>query len=221
MGTVSDFAARSIYLCVGARHDMRTFLPAVLRGGVDAVQLREKEGDDALRIAQAEIMVPICRDFAVPFIMNDSARLALDVGADGVHVGQDDETVAHCRSVLGTSAIVGLSTHSDEEFDAGVLETVNYLSAGPIVPTPTKAGRAGTGVDYAIRAQARCALPVFVTGGVTDQNVAGLVAAGLRHFVVVRYLTESRTPEKSARALREALDAAMDDSRAETPRASL
>jgi thiamine-phosphate pyrophosphorylase len=87
---------------------------------------------------------------------------------------------------------------------------VTYLSAGPIVETPTKEGRPGTGVDYAARAQARSALPVFVTGGVTDQNVGELVADGLRHFVVVRFLTESADPEKSARSLRQALDFALD-----------
>jgi thiamine-phosphate pyrophosphorylase len=207
--TVFDLSLRSLYLCVGVRSDMAIFLPAVLRGGVDVVQLREKSLPDEVRIEQARLMIPICRDFGVPFVLNDSAELALAVGADGVHVGQDDASVTHCREVLGDQAIVGLSTHADDEFDAGLLEPVTYLSAGPIVETPTKVGRAGTGVEYAAHAQARSSVPVFVTGGVTDQNVARLVAAGLRHFVVVRYLTESSEPENSARALRHALNVAL------------
>jgi thiamine-phosphate pyrophosphorylase len=206
---VFDLTRRSLYLCVAARDDMAEFLPAVLRGGVDIVQLREKNLSDDVRVAQAAVMAPICRDFSVPFVMNDSPELAAHVGADGVHVGQDDVSVSHCRRVLGPDAIIGLSTHADDEFDAGLTQPVTYLSAGPIEPTPTKAGRPGTGVDYARRAQARTSLPVFVTGGVTAQNVAGLVAAGLRHFVVVRYLTESPDPERAARALRSALDAAL------------
>jgi thiamine-phosphate pyrophosphorylase len=206
---VFDLATRSLYLCVGQRDDMSVFLPAVLRGGVDVVQLREKQLPDEVRRAQARAMVSICRDFGVPFIMNDSPELAAAVGADGVHVGQDDVTVAHCRALLGPDAIVGLSTHADDEFDAGLAQAVTYLSAGPIVATPTKEGRAPTGVAYAARAQARSPFPVFVTGGVTDDNVGGLVAQGLRHFVVVRFLTESRDPEKSARALRDALDFAL------------
>jgi thiamine-phosphate pyrophosphorylase len=209
--TVLDLSQRSLYLCVGVRRDMATFLPAVLRGGVDVVQLREKSLPDEVRIEQARLMIPICHDYGVPFVMNDSAELALAVGADGVHVGQDDASVEHCREVLGDEAIVGLSTHADREFDAGLLEPVTYLSAGPIVETPTKVGRAGTGVDYAARAQARSSVPVFVTGGVTNQNVRGLVARGLRHFVVVRYLTESHEPEKSAHVLRQALDSALGD----------
>jgi thiamine-phosphate pyrophosphorylase len=207
---VFDLATRSLYLCVGQRDDMASFLASVLRGGVDIVQLREKNLSDDVRVDLARVMVPICRDFGVPFIMNDSAELAHAVGADGVHVGQDDDSVARCRELLGPDAIIGLSTHVDQEFDEGLLEPVTYLSAGPIVETPTKEGRPGTGVDYASRAQARSALPVFVTGGVTDQNVGELVAQGLRHFVVVRFLTESTDPEKSARSLRQALDFALD-----------
>jgi thiamine-phosphate pyrophosphorylase len=188
---------------------MTTFLPAVLRGGVDVVQLREKDLDDEVRTATARLMVPICRDFDVPFLMNDSPELALAVGADGVHVGQEDVTVARCRELLGPAALVGLSTHSRQEFDDALDQSATYFSAGPIVETPTKPGRPGTGAAYALESQARSDRPVFVTGGVTGDNIAGFVQSGLRHFVIVRALTESATPEKSARALRRALDDAL------------
>lgn len=154
-------------------------------------------------------MVPICRDFGVPFIMNDSPELALEVGADGVHVGQEDVSVSHCRELLGSEAIVGLSTHSSIEFDEALNQSVTYFSAGPIIATPTKPGRAGTGVNYAVSSQARSDRPVFVTGGVNAENIAELVVAGLRHFVVVRALTESNNPEKAARRIRDELDAAL------------
>ena len=206
-----DLAARRLYLCVGVREDMGDFLPAVLRGGVDVVQLREKDLGDDVRLAHARLMVPICRDFGVPFVMNDSPELAMDAEADGVHVGQDDVSVAYCRDLLGPEALIGLSTHADDEFDAGLTQDVTYLSAGPLVPTPTKPGREGTGLEYAVRAQARSAFPVFVTGGVNADNVAGLVAAGLRHFVVVRSLTHANDPESAARALRQAIDRATDE----------
>jgi thiamine-phosphate pyrophosphorylase len=188
---------------------MASFLPAVLRGGVDIVQLREKVLPDDARLAMARIMVPICHDFGVPFVMNDSAQLALDSGADGVHVGQDDASVARCRELLGDEAIVGLSTHSPDEFDSALKEPATYFSAGPIVATPTKPGRAGTGLNYAVQSQARSERPVFVTGGVDAANIAGLVAAGIRHFVVVRALCEANSPEDAARELRNALDEAL------------
>jgi thiamine-phosphate pyrophosphorylase len=206
---VFDLAARHLYLCVGIRHDIDDFLPAVLRGGIDVVQLREKTLDlDAQRRA-AHLMAPICRDFEVPFIINDSPELALEVGADGVHVGQDDVSVARCRALLGADALVGLSTHSEDEFTAALLQAATYFSAGPIEPTPTKPGRLGTGVDYAVTSQRRSPRPVFVTGGVNATNIAALVGAGLRHFVVVRALTEASDPESSARTLRVALERAL------------
>ncbi len=200
---------RHLYLCVAHRDDLATFLPAVLRGGVDVVQLREKDLDDAVRIADAKLMVPICRTFGVPFIMNDSPELALAVGADGVHVGQEDVSVSRCRTLLGADAVVGLSTHSTAEFDEALNQTATYFSAGPIVATPTKPGRSGTGSDYAAASQARSDRPVFVTGGVNAENVAGLVAMGLRHFVVVRALTEAADPEAATRRIRAALDTAL------------
>jgi thiamine-phosphate pyrophosphorylase len=188
---------------------METFLPAVLRGGVDIVQLREKVLGAEDQLAAARVMIPICRAFGVPFVMNDSPELAADAHADGVHVGQDDVSVAHCREVLGSDAIVGLSTHSPEEFGAALPQDATYFSAGPIEPTPTKPGRLGTGLTYAVESQARSSKPVFVTGGVNDHNVASLVAAGLRYFVVVRALTEAPDPEFAARRVRNALDDAL------------
>lgn len=206
---MSDLSKRRLYLCVAHREDMTSFLPAVLRGGVDVVQLREKVRSDDQRLATSRIMVSICRDFAVPFIVNDSPELALEAGADGVHVGQDDVSVSRCRALLGDEAIVGLSTHATAEFDAALGERATYFSAGPIVPTPTKLGRPGTGLEYALECQRRSDRPVFVTGGVNAQNIGGLVAAGLRHFVVVRALSEAPDPESVARALRDALDSAL------------
>jgi len=200
---------RHLYLCVPHREDLATFLPAVLRGGVDVVQLREKQLDDETRITDANLMVPICREFGVPFIMNDSPELAVAVNADGVHVGQEDASVSRCRELLGYDAIVGLSTHSSDEFDDALDRLATYFSAGPIVATLTKPGREGTGVAYAVASQARSDRPVFVTGGVTAENVGELVAAGLRHFVVVRALTEALDPEIAARRIRVALDAAL------------
>lgn len=209
MVAVFDLSLRRLYLCVGARDDVDVFLPAVLRGGVDVVQLRDKVLPPEAQRPVALEMAAICRAFDVPFLVNDWPELALDVDADGVHVGQDDTSVERCRALLGDDHIVGLSTHDDHEFDAAFGEAVTYLSAGPVEATPTKPGRAGTGVDYPARCQFRSSRPVFVTGGVNARTVTALVAAGLAHFVVVRALTEAPDPEGAARAIRHAIDAAL------------
>ena len=205
-----ELSSRRLYLCVAHREDMATFLPAVLRGGVDVVQLREKELPDTVRLATARLMAPICRDFGVPFIMNDSPELALESRADGVHVGQDDVSVDHCRDILGADAVVGLSTHSAAEFDDALSQAASYFSAGPIVPTPTKLGRPGTGTSYAVACEERSDRPVFVTGGVSTDNIAQLVSVGLRHFVVVRAICDAPDPEAAAKTLRRALDLALE-----------
>ncbi len=200
---------RRLYLCTPVRDDLETFVSATVAGGVDVVQLRDKRRPRDEQLAAGRLLSAICRDLGVPFIVNDDPTLALEVNADGVHVGQDDESVARCRAVLGDDAIVGLSTHARSEFDDALHQRATYFSAGPLVPTPTKEGRPGTGLAYALDCHTRSDRPVFVTGGVDATNVTSLVRAGLRHFVVVRALTESSTPRESAASIRRALDEAL------------
>lgn len=199
-------ADRRLYLCTPDRDDLAGFLRACIRGGVDIVQLRDKGLEARPLLARARIAAAVCRDAGVPFILNDRPDLALEVGADGVHVGQDDAPPSLARRILGPGAVVGYSTHAAAELDASVTEPVDYVSAGPVTETPTKPGRPGTGTGYVTYATARATRPVFVTGGVRPDTVAPLVRAGARRFVVVRWLTEAADPESAARDLRRALD---------------
>jgi thiamine-phosphate pyrophosphorylase len=204
-----DLAGRRLYLCTPDRADLRAFLTACIDGGVDIVQLREKRLEARPLLERARIAAAVCRDHGVPFVLNDRPDLALGCDADGVHVGQDDTPPAVARQILGPSAIIGYSTHAPAEMDAAAGEPVDYLSAGPVTPTPTKPGRPGTGLGYLSYAAAHTALPWFVTGGVTPDNVASMVDAGARRFVVVRWLTEAADARASARALRVAIDRAL------------
>ena len=202
-------AGRHLYLCTPDRPDLPAFLDACLRGGVDVVQLREKHLEARALVARAKVAARCCADWDVPFLVNDRPDVALDAGADGVHVGQDDIAPAVARRILGPAALVGLSTHAPAELEASRAEPVDYVSAGPVVPTPTKPGRAGTGLEYAGVATRTAGRPVFVTGGVRPDTVGPLVEAGARRFVVVRFLTDSDDPEADARRLRSAIDAAL------------
>jgi thiamine-phosphate pyrophosphorylase len=195
-----------LYLCTPARPDLAAFVAACIAGGVDIVQLRDKQLEAKPLLAQARVMRDVCADHGVPFILNDRPDLALEVEADGVHVGQDDAPVALARRLLGPGAIVGLSTHGPSDLKGAASESVSYISAGPVEATPTKPGRPGTGAAYAARAVAHSTVPVFVTGGVTPETIGPLAQMGLRHFVVVRYLTQSDDPAAAARRLRRAID---------------
>jgi thiamine-phosphate pyrophosphorylase len=202
-------ADRRLYLCTPDRPDLEAFLDACLRGGVDVVQLRDKELSAHQLVRRAQVAHRVCEAYGVPCLLNDRPDLALDAGVDGVHVGQDDARPSLARRILGPSALVGLSTHAPAELDASVDEPVDYVSAGPVVPTPTKPGRAGTGLPYVAYATASARRPVFVTGGVDPESVPALARAGARHFVVVRYLTESSDPGSAAVALRSVVDEAI------------
>lgn len=201
-------AGRVLYLCTADRPDLGTFLQACLRGGVDVVQLRDKRLEARQLVTRAILARRICDDYGVPFVLNDRPDLAMECAAAGVHVGQDDALAVTARRILGDSAIVGLSTHAPDELDAAAGEPIDYLSAGPVDPTPTKPGRAGTGLGYLRYAAANATVPWWVTGGVTPDTIPRMAAAGARRFVVVRYLTESGDPEHAARNLKEAVLAA-------------
>jgi thiamine-phosphate pyrophosphorylase len=204
-----SLADRHLYLCTPIRDDLESFVTACIDGGVDVVQLRDKDHEARDVLVAAAPLVVLCRERNVPFILNDRPDLAAASGADGVHVGQDDVPVSLCRRLLGPDAIVGLSTHAPSELDTALGEDVTYLSAGPVEATPTKPGRAATGVDYVAQAVARSPQPVFVTGGVTAASVERLARLGVRHFVVVRALTEAADPLAATRELRRAIDAAL------------
>ncbi len=207
--SAGDLSGRRLYLCTPDRPDLAAFVADCIAGGVDVVQLRDKELEAKPLLARARVAAAVCRELGVPFVLNDRPDLALEVGADGVHVGQEDAPVSLARRILGPDAIVGLSTHSEADLEAARAEDVNYISAGPVEATPTKPGRQGTGIGYVTRASARSSVPVFVTGGVTPERIPALAAGGVRHFVVVRHLTEAPDARRAARALRDAIDAAL------------
>lgn len=199
-----------LYLCTADRPDLAKFLEACIAGGVDVVQLRDKLLEARALLERARLAALVCRDHGVPFLLNDRPDLALDVGADGVHLGQDDAPPALARRILGPAALVGLSTHGEEDLDASRRQPVGYVSVGPVVPTPTKPGRPGTGLDYVSYAARTCTRPWFVTGNVRPATVPALAGAGARRFVVVRWLTEAPNAQLAAAELRDAIDVALD-----------
>ena len=151
---------RRLYLCTADRPDLAAFLELCIAGGVDVVQLRDKHLEARARSSRrGRVAARVCAEHDVPFILNDRPDLALEVGADGVHVGQDDASPALARRILGPDAIVGLSTHAPEELESSRDEPVDYVSAGPVTPTPTKPGRPGTGPGYVTFAVADAGRP--------------------------------------------------------------
>jgi thiamine-phosphate pyrophosphorylase len=188
-----------LYLIAGARPDLAAFLEAAVRGGVDLVQLREKELPDGELLRVLEEARAVTRELGVPLVVNDRPDLAVLVGADYVHVGQDDLPL-HAVRRFGIPA--GLSTHSREELERA---EADYVAVGPVFATPTKPGRPAVGLELVRHAAVHAPAPWFAIGGIDRTNVAGVVAAGARRIAVVRAICDAGDPQAAARELREAL----------------
>lgn len=204
--------ARLYFVCdaLPRGEEPEALLHAALGGGVDIVQLREKElvRDEIERSAQT--FRRLCDTYSALFIVNDDPYLAQSCDADGVHLGQDDMPVEDAREILGPDMIIGLSTHSEEQLAAaggGTSSSVDYVSVGPVWETPTKAGRPGVGLGLVEHAAADAPRPFFAIGGIDPGNAGEVVAAGARRLGVVRAIRDAEDPAAVAEALRGTLGA--------------
>jgi len=182
-----------------ARADLAELIEQAVRGGVDIVQVREKELADGELLVRLQAAREATRRLGVPLVVNDRPDLAVLCEADFVHVGQDDLPVAAARRFgLG----VGLSTHAPDEIERA---EADYIGVGPVYATPTKAGRPPVGLQLVRYAAEHARQPWFAIGGIDETNVADVVAAGARRIAVVRAICDAPDPERAARALRAAL----------------
>ena len=196
--------ARLYFVCDARPHgeDPEVLLRAALSGGVDIVQLREKQLGRAEIERAAGTFRRVCDIYSALFIVNDDPDLARSCDADGVHVGQDDVSAEEARALLGPDAIIGLSTHSEEQIAASAGRPVDHISVGPIWETPTKAGRPGVGLELISHAAAQAPHPFFAIGGIDSGNAEQVVAAGAERLCVVRAIRDAADPSAVATELR-------------------
>ncbi len=199
-----------LYLVCGAAPGGRSLdevLPAAIAGGVEIVQLREKGLEEAQLLEAAARARTLCARAGVLFLVNDRPDIAVQVGADGVHVGQDDVSAQQARTIVGDEMIVGLSTHSPAQIDAAVRSSaVDYIGVGPVHETPTKPGRPAVGVQLAAYAAKRAAIPFFAIGGLNSGNIAEVLQAGARRVCVVRAIADASDPERAAAEIAQLLE---------------
>ncbi|WP_194861613.1 thiamine phosphate synthase [Dietzia sp. SYD-A1] len=228
----SRLADARLYLCIDARRHLdeqaraqgwsgdfpalRRDVAAALAGGVDIVQLRDKNSpgerdggplEAAHELRALAVMREACDSHEALLAVNDRADVAAASGADVLHLGQDDLPVEWARRVAGEDVVIGLSCHAPGEVDAAAGNPlVDYFCTGPVWPTPTKPGRHAPGLDLVRHAAARGdrprGTPWFAIGGIDRRNLTEVLAAGARRVVVVRAITEAADPTTAARALR-------------------
>ncbi|AVM63604.1 thiamine phosphate synthase [Dietzia cinnamea] len=227
-----------LYLCIDARRHLdddaraqgwtgdfpalRRDVTAALAGGVDIVQLRDKNspGDRDLGPLEAghelralAVMRDVCDAHGALLSVNDRADVAVAAGADVLHVGQDDLPVEWARRIVGDDVVIGLSCHATDEVDAAAANpVVDYFCTGPVWPTPTKPGRHAPGLGLVRHAAglgggpAAAPKPWFAIGGIDPDTLPEVLAAGASRVVVVRAITAVADPTAAARELRAALD---------------
>jgi thiamine-phosphate pyrophosphorylase len=214
-------AAARLYMVCDSKpggRELTGLLRAAIAGGVDIVQLRDKHISDEELTEVVRTAHTICVQMGTLLIVNDRPRVALEAGADGVHVGQEDMPVAQVRELVGPDVLIGLSTHAPAEIDAatagfdaaagtgrGGVANVDYIGVGPIYATPTKPGRPAVGLELVRYAAGHSRLPFFAIGGIDADNVEATIEAGAERVAVVRAIADAAEPEVAAHTLRKAL----------------
>ena len=179
---------------------------AAIRGGAACVQLREKDAATRAFVEEARMIKEMVAPFRIPLIINDSLDVALAVGADGVHVGQDDMPYEIARRLLGPDAIIGLSVETWADVERAETLAVDYLGVSPIFATPTKTDtKAPWGIDGLARIKAFSRHPLVAIGGLNASNAAAVVAAGADGVAVVSAICASPDPATAARELAEVI----------------
>jgi thiamine-phosphate pyrophosphorylase len=175
---------------------------AALKGGVTCVQLREKAMDDAAFLREAREIHALCRQYGVPFIVNDRVEIAIACGAEGVHVGQDDMAAGDVRRLAGEGMILGVSVHTVEEALEAIQNGADYLGLGAVFPTSTK-----TDVEQMANETVRAIcdvvdVPVVAIGGINRKNMRKLSGSGVDGVALVSAIFSETDIEAACRDLR-------------------
>jgi thiamine-phosphate pyrophosphorylase len=174
---------------------LSALVEAALQGGVRLVQYRNKQAPSPLRRAQAAELVRICHAYGAKLIVNDDIWLAIEIGADGAHVGRDDlpgKDLATAREALGTKRLLGVSCYNDlGRVEAAAKAGADYIGIGSMFPSTTKPGATAATLDVLAEAKRRFAGPVAAIGGVTIKNAAPVIAAGADMVAVVSDLFDA------------------------------
>jgi len=180
-------------------------LEKLLAGGTDIVQLRGKNRSlDELSVL-AEQLLQLTMSAKIPLIANDHAEMARRVEVQGVHVGQDDDSIEKVRAQIKRAIVVGKSTHSIEEAVAAEREGADYIGFGPIFSTPTKPDYSPIGLAQIREVHERVSIPIFCIGGIKSENLAQVIDAGAKRVVIVSGLLQANDIAEYARACKSSL----------------
>lgn len=200
----------SVYVIVNASTPLEV-VEELLTAGVGTIQLREKRLDPPDQVPVAKKLQALCRAKGALFVVNDFVDVALAAGADGVHVGQQDEAAASARRRLGPDRIIGVSAHLPEEAVRAAADGADYLGVGPIYATQTKSTRPPAGPQHIARIREVTALPIVGIAGIGPGRAAPVIAAGADGVAVISAVLDAESPVEAAMSLLEEVATAKRD----------
>jgi thiamine-phosphate pyrophosphorylase len=189
---------------VGAR-DVGAVGEALIAGGVDLIQLRAKHSSISEIAKLGSGLHKLTGAASVPLIINDHPAIARDIGAEGVHVGQDDISIAEARAIVGRNCVVGRSTHSLDQAIRAFYEGADYIGFGPLFATPTKPNYAPIGLEKIATVHDAVRIPIFCIGGIKLDNLPQVMDAGAERVVIVSGLLQAADIAMSARQAKDLL----------------
>ena len=190
-----------LYLVTSPSPNLLTIVENALKGGLKLVQYRDKNANDIVRLSLGKQLCQLCHQYKALFIMNDRADLAAAVGADGLHLGQQDIPIQLAREIVGSHCLIGRSTTNPEEMQKAITEGADYIGVGPVYATPTKPGKEAAGLDYVQYAAENATIPWFAIGGIDLENVAAVMQAGARQVAIVRGIMQADDPQGMTQSL--------------------
>lgn len=198
---ITPFPPKGLYVITRDPAEGRSSLieevQSAIRGGAVVVQYRAKQGRASIEEGRA--LLTVCRQAFVPLIINDDASLAQEIGADGVHLGQDDHVLEAVRARMGSSAIIGVSCYNDvERAVEASRQGASYVAFGRFFPSATKPHAPCARLETLSRARLKIRVPIVAIGGINVDNAAPLVAAGADLLAVVEGVFGGQEPEQVA-----------------------
>ena len=207
--TAADFSRSRLYAILDLGYvetsDAARMTEALVAGGIDLLQLRAKNRPPEEIEKLAAELHAVTAQRGVPLIINDHPGIARKVGAEGVHLGQDDLSIAEARKIVGPDCAVGKSTHSVDQAVRAFYEGADYIGFGPIFATPTKPDYPPVGLGDIQEVHEAVRIPIFCIGGIKLDNLEKVIEAGARRVVIVSGLLQAGDPAEYARSAKQML----------------
>lgn len=195
-----------LYLVTDEQPDLLRRVEQALEGGVTCVQFRRKEIPDDQFIEEAKIIQGLCRRHKVPFVINDRVEIARQVGADWLHIGQEDEGILRARAIVGTDMKIGVSVHNVDEAKEAEKAGADYLGVGTLFPTSSKSDATQLTFETLLAIREQVQIPMVVIGGITEEKGKLIPPYAVDGFAIISAILSDPDPKSATQRLRKMVD---------------